>query len=210
MAGRSGKDQHVQAPARPGAVLQRRGQARVNAILDAADELLAEGYDAATLKAISERTGIPAPSVYHYFSDRYQVDAAVMQRHIDGLTSALGDMGGITTVAGMTDVVLDPMIEYFRVHRSCAELWFRGRSESVAALATAFDDSVAERAWRLAVANGVLAEETPLLVVQIAYGAGGALFDLAFTRDARGDDVVLGEAKRLVTAYLGTYAPDPA
>lgn len=198
-----------QAPARPEAVLQRRGVARVNAILDAAEQLLEEqGYDGATLKAISERTDIPAASVYHYFADRYQVDAALMQRHIDGLAEAVGDMSGMRTIADMADRVLDPMIEYFREHRACTELWFRGRSEALAALAADFDAGAAETAWRLAIEGGILAADTPLEVAQIAYGAGNALFDRAFKTDPNGDEFVLNETKRMVTAYLSNYAPE--
>lgn len=198
-----------QAPARPEAVLQRRGVARVNAILDTAEQLLEErGYDGATLKAISERTGIPAASVYHYFADRYQVDAALMRRHIDGLAEAVGDMSGMRTIADMADRVLDPMIEYFREHRACTELWFRGRSEALAALAADFDAGAAETVWRLAIEGGILAADTPLEVAQIAYGAGNALFDRAFKTDSNGDEFVLNETKRMVTAYLSNYAPE--
>lgn len=197
-----------QAPARPTAVLQRRGVARVNAILDAAEELLAEqGYEAATLKAISDRTGIPAASVYHYFADRHQVDTALMQRHLDALSHRLDDADDLRTVADMARVVMDPMISYFREHPSFTELWFNGRSGPVAALAAEFDESVAETVWRQAVDKGILAADTPFLVAQIAYGAGGALFDAAFKDDPQGDDAVFDETKKLVTAYLTTYAP---
>ncbi|MEU4929329.1 helix-turn-helix domain-containing protein [Streptomyces yokosukanensis] len=40
-------------------------------ILETAEALLGEqGYESATLRAIGERSGIPAASVHHYFSDR--------------------------------------------------------------------------------------------------------------------------------------------
>lgn len=196
-----------EAPARPGAVLQRRGIARVNAILRAADELLTEeGYEAATLKAISERTGIPAASVYHYFADRHQVDVALMNRHIAGITEALGDLSQATTVTGLVEAILDPQIAYFRDHPSCAELWLHGRSEALAAVANDFDAAAAEAVWHAAVDSGILPETTPRLVAQLAYAAGAALFDTAFKRDPHGDDAVIQETKRLVIAYLSTYA----
>ena len=79
----------VQIPARP-APVQRRGIERVQAILDAAESLLEEqGYESATLKAISERAGIPIASVYHYFADRHQVDAELVQRHLSELDARL-------------------------------------------------------------------------------------------------------------------------
>ncbi|WP_237749606.1 helix-turn-helix domain-containing protein [Streptomyces sp. SS] len=55
----------AQERARP---VRRRGMERGRAILDAAGALLGEqGYDAATLKAIGERAGIPIASVHHRF-----------------------------------------------------------------------------------------------------------------------------------------------
>ncbi|MEU7302748.1 helix-turn-helix domain-containing protein [Streptomyces sp. NPDC007189] len=46
-------------------------------ILETAEALFGEqGYESATLRAIGERAGIPTASVYHYFSDRPQIDPA--------------------------------------------------------------------------------------------------------------------------------------
>ncbi|MEU0404519.1 TetR/AcrR family transcriptional regulator [Streptomyces sp. NPDC006197] len=198
-----------QAPARPEAVLQRRGLARVKAILDAAEEILVEdGYEAATLKAIGERAGIPTPSVYHYFADRYQVDAAIIRRHIDALSARLDgieteDLRSISEVAAL---VLDPIVEYFRVHPSCVELWFSGRNEALNALVQEFDDRVSERVWRLGIGRGLLRTDTPPLVMRLAFEAGGRIFDIAFKQDRNGDEATVTEAKRLVGAYLETYA----
>jgi AcrR family transcriptional regulator len=201
-----------QAPARPHAVLQRRGVERVQAILDAAEQLLeTDGYEAATLKAIGQRAGIPTASVYHYFADRFQVDAELISRHIGHLdqridTGLHGDPPASLRAA--VDAVIDPMVAYFRAHPSCAELWFGRRNATLDELVRAFDESLAERLWRLAVDAELLRAETPLLVMQLAFEAGSRLFDVAFRRTPTlGDDVVLDEARRLVTAYLQLYAP---
>lgn len=204
-----------QAPARPDAVLQRRGVARVQAILDAAEELLAEaGYDAATLKAISERTGIPVASIYHYFADRHQVDAALISRHVEVLTERMNAVDGIEGIRSLDEAaaaVLDPLVEHFRANPSCTELWFSGRSQAVTSRVAQFDESTAQFLWRLAIERGLIVESAPLLVMRVAFEAGGALFDTAFKQDPKGDDAIVAEAKRLVTSYLRTYAPpDPA
>ncbi|GAA5159371.1 hypothetical protein GCM10023321_40430 [Pseudonocardia eucalypti] len=201
-----------QAPARPNAVLQRRGVERVEAILDAAERILGgEGYPAATLKAIGERAGIPTASVYHYFSDRNQVDAELIRRHIRALdqrvSTALEDEARPVSLRAAVDAVIDSMLGYFREHPSCVELWFSGRSDPLRELVQAFDDATAEHVWRLATERGLLREDTPLLVMQLAFEAGNRLFDVAFRRTpTTGDDATLDEARRLVTAYLETYA----
>ena len=59
----------------------RRGARSREAVLDAAERLMAEqGYEAATVAAWSRRLGVPASSVYHYFGSKEGVLLAVMER----------------------------------------------------------------------------------------------------------------------------------
>jgi AcrR family transcriptional regulator len=190
--------------------VQRRGVERRRAILDAAEALLGEqGYEAATLKAIGERAGIPVASMYHYFSDRHQVDAELLQRHADEIDRLIGaglENPGLDSLRDVTDVVIDCERDYFRHHPSCTELWFSGRSSTVNDLVRGFDEAQAERVWRLLVERGLLRADTPLLALQLAFEAGNRLFEIAFRRSRAGDDAALAEARRMVTAYLETYA----
>lgn len=183
---------------------------RRRAILDAAEELLAEqGYEAATLKAVSERAGIPIASMYHYFSDRHQVDAELLRRHLQAveelLATVLEHSELPTTLRDAADVVIDPMRDYFRTHRSCVELWFARRNEIVSALVREFDAAQVERLWRLLVERGLLPADTPRHVLQLAFEVGNRLFDIAYRQSPIGDDVTIDEARRMVTAYLETY-----
>ncbi|MDQ4117156.1 MAG: TetR/AcrR family transcriptional regulator [Actinomycetota bacterium] len=185
----------------------------MRAILDAAEQILeSDGYEAATLKAAGERAGIPTASVYHYFADRHQVDAELIRRHIDNLelrlSATLGSVAEMTSLRDAVDAVVDPMLEYFREHPSCVELWFGRRNETLNEMVQAFDLATAEHLWRLALDRGFLRDDTPLLVMQLAFEAGSRLFDVAFRRTPGvGDDDTMDETRRLVTAYLETYAP---
>jgi AcrR family transcriptional regulator len=59
----------------------RRGTRSREAVLDAAEHLMAEqGYEAATVAALVEEAGVPASSVYHYFGSKEGVLLAVMER----------------------------------------------------------------------------------------------------------------------------------
>ncbi|MFK0292000.1 TetR/AcrR family transcriptional regulator [Streptomyces sp. NPDC090442] len=203
----------AQAPARPG-VRQRRGVERRRAILDAAEALLGEqGYQAGSLKAIGERAGIPTASVYHYFSDRHQVDAELLQRHVDELdallTAALHSPA-LRTLRDAGDAVITPLRNYFRQHPSCTVLWFARGNQTLDELIRTFDTSQAERLWHFLIERELLPAETPQLVVQLAWEAGNRLFDTAFRRSPTGDDATIEEVRRLVTAYLETYAPRAA
>ncbi|MEU0404522.1 TetR/AcrR family transcriptional regulator [Streptomyces sp. NPDC006197] len=109
------------------------------------------GYEAATLKAISERAGIPVASVYHYSSDRYQVEVELMLRHVRELDARIGvllDDPGARTLPEAVDAVTGPVLDYFREQPGCTALWFSGRSAIVTELSRAFDEAQAERLRR--------------------------------------------------------------
>jgi AcrR family transcriptional regulator len=59
----------------------RRGARSREAVLDAAERLMAEhGYEAATVAGLVKEAGIPPSSIYHYFGSKEGVLLAVMER----------------------------------------------------------------------------------------------------------------------------------
>src|SRR5271154_1257425 len=63
--------------------VQKRSRARVDEILKAASELLADGgVDNLTTSAIAARTGIPIATIYRYFDDRDAIIAAYLDRDL--------------------------------------------------------------------------------------------------------------------------------
>lgn len=190
--------------------VQRRGAERVKALLIAAEELLAEqGYEGATLKAIGKRAGIPTASVYHYFADRFQIEAELMARHTRALDEQIIlalDTLPPCTLREAVDAVIDVVVGYFRAYPSIVQLWFPGRGVSFEVPA---DDSGGTRTahiLRILIDRGLVRPDTPLLAVHLAYEAGDRIFEVAFRMPA-GDDATIDEARRMVTAYLATYSP---
>jgi AcrR family transcriptional regulator len=191
--------------------VQRRGIERTQAILDSAEALLGEqGYAAATLKAIGEHAGIPTASLYHYFADRGQVDAELVRRHVHSLderfAAALSDPK-VRTLGDGVDAMIDPLVTYFRENPSFVQLWFTGRSATLAELGHLFDESWAERLWHFLLDHKLISADAPLFVVQLAFEVGDRLFDVAFRLSPTGDEAVIDEARRMLTAYLASYAP---
>jgi AcrR family transcriptional regulator len=71
----------------------RRGARSREAVLDAAEHLMAEhGYDAATVAALVDEAGVPASSIYHYFGSKEGVLLAVMQRGAERFFELLPDV----------------------------------------------------------------------------------------------------------------------
>jgi AcrR family transcriptional regulator len=64
------------------APVQRRGQARVEAILDAAEAVFGEmGVESATTNAIAERAGASVGSMYHFFPNKAAILEALAERY---------------------------------------------------------------------------------------------------------------------------------
>ncbi|MFD9903035.1 TetR/AcrR family transcriptional regulator [Streptomyces sp. NPDC059063] len=135
---------------------------RRQALLDAAEALLAEhGYQAATLKAIGQRAGVPTASVYHYFSDRHQVEAELLRRQARELDALVGAALDAPELRDAVDAVIDPAFTYFRQHPSCAELWFPGRQEALDELVRAFDEAQAEKLWHTLIERNLVTAAPP-------------------------------------------------
>jgi AcrR family transcriptional regulator len=76
----------ARAPVTP----NRRGSRSREAVLDAAQRLMAEqGYEAATVAHLVEEAGVPASSIYHYFGSKEGVLLAVMERGAEGFLETL-------------------------------------------------------------------------------------------------------------------------
>lgn len=179
-------------------------------ILSTAEKLLGEqGYEASTIRAIGARAHIPVASVYHYFSDRHQVDAELLQRdmrELDFLVSAVLAESDPPTLPDTVNAVFDLMLDYFRRHPSGIELWVKGRTATISKLVRAFDATQAGKVRDLLVGRGLVRADLPLLVLQLAFEAADQLFHVAFRNSPDGDDTTIDEARRVVTAYLETYA----
>jgi AcrR family transcriptional regulator len=72
------------------APVQKRGQLRVEAILDAAEAVFGEmGVEAATTNAIAERAGASVGSLYHFFANKDAILSALVERFAESSMNIL-------------------------------------------------------------------------------------------------------------------------
>jgi AcrR family transcriptional regulator len=72
------------------APVQKRGQLRVEAILDAAESVFGEiGVEAGTTNAIAERAGSSVGSLYHFFPNKAAILEALAARYAESMKSLL-------------------------------------------------------------------------------------------------------------------------
>lgn len=80
----------VKKPVKRRAPAQKRSEFTVNAILQAAGDLLVEaGYAKMTTNAVAERAGVSIGTLYQYFSNKDALVAALRQDHEDRVQKAL-------------------------------------------------------------------------------------------------------------------------
>lgn len=81
---KSAEPRPVRAP------VQKRGQQRVEAILDAAEAVIGEmGVEAATTNAIAERAGASVGSLYHFFANKDAIVYALAERYAETMQGVL-------------------------------------------------------------------------------------------------------------------------
>jgi AcrR family transcriptional regulator len=155
---------------------QRRSTQRLDALLDAAAEIVDEtGFERLTTQMVAERAGASIGTVYRYFPDRVAVLHALRERSIRRYRERVADDMEQTEHAGRRETA-DGDAEPEFAHRMAQLIEHEFDLES----------DGAELRFRLGVA------------IELA----DALISRAFERDAAGDERYLAEAKRLVHDYI--------
>ncbi|MEX3930794.1 TetR family transcriptional regulator [Paraburkholderia phymatum] len=95
---------------------QERAAKRVDALLDAAGEVIAErGFEAATMTAIAERAGTSIGAVYQYFPNKHALVLALRTRYgneMDAQWSALGEAAQAWSVDELVERLFALMVEF--------------------------------------------------------------------------------------------------
>jgi AcrR family transcriptional regulator len=195
--------------------MQRRSVARVQRMLDAAQELVAEvGYDALTTTLIAERAGVSIGSLYQFFPDKQAVVRAVALRNLEIFSDRLTAMVRSRSMRSWWDVVAEVIDQYVDMHRKIPG--FRAiRFGDVADLhlldPERDNDTVVVDRFIELIAPFVHVRATGSLRLDlvIAVRIADSLTRYAFERDPAGDLDVLEESKRVVRAHLSRALGDP-
>lgn len=183
---------------------QRRSTQRLDALLDAAAEIVDEsGFERLTTQMVAERAGASIGTVYRYFPDRVAVLHALRERSVRRFRERVADdleRVELTSWWEIVDVSLDACAALYRAEPGFSVVHAAQRE-------TADGDIEPEFAHRLA--SLIEAEFGPDIEpselrfrLGVAIELGDALISRAFERHESGDERYLAEAKRLVHAYL--------
>ncbi|WP_051022261.1 TetR/AcrR family transcriptional regulator [Nocardia pneumoniae] len=191
--------------------VQQRSRERVQRILDAALRIVTtEGTDAATVRSVAERAGVPAATVYQFFTNRDAIFEQLLARELARLDSELEE--SLATARPHPDIAA--AVEAFFVfhgrhymsHPDFVALYYASRHNE------ALRDDIREHLARLTdvlhrhlLSTGLLAPGTSRRVVEVAVELGDHLFEMAHRRGDEGD-ALTDEGRIAITRYLEVYA----
>jgi len=196
--------------------VQQRGHARVDALLDAAAEIVeASGIAAMTTSAIAERSGSSVGVVYRYFPNADAVLIALAERNRErysaGIAEALQERPpeDWTAFAGLcvdTYAALAVSVPAFRVIRfgDVVAMRFAHRESSNNEwFALRLDSILVER-------YGFAATDDLAFATAIALECADAVTRRAFLRSRDADPRFIDAAKQIIVGIIAPHAPDAA
>ena len=190
---------------------QARSRERVERILEAASEIVvSHGVDALTTRAIAAEAKIPVASLYQYFSDRDAILLALVERDTAEMDEQVSIDLGLLTVLTVASIVETTMRAYIKVYErrpDFVEIWLRGRTNTaVHDYGRQHNRRTAEELRSFAIDAGLARPDLPLAAAELAVEIGDRVFQLAYESSDSGDQFVIDEGIRMMTAYLHQYA----
>jgi len=203
------------APALRRSPMQRRSAERVQRMLDAAQQLVADiGYEAMSTTLIADRARVSIGSLYQFFPDKQAVVRAVALRNLERFEERVGALISTLEFSDWWDVVSAVLDEYIALHHEVpgfSVIRF-GDVADIYLLDPGRDNDavVAERLAELLRGLELIDPETPAeFPLVIAVKLADTMVRFAFARDPQGDREVLEETKKVMYDYLTRHLGQP-
>jgi AcrR family transcriptional regulator len=189
---------------------QARSRARLQRLLDAAEQLVAaDGAEALTTTRVAEAADVSVGSLYQYLPDKGAIVQALARRYLADFEALMGKLERDACRGGedWDDPVgrlIDEFSERYRQLPGYRALWFgRELSDELREADRENKVALARGVRRIAVGLGLARDDAYL---RVASRAGVLVTDSilqeAFRADPAGDAQLIEEAKRILRLYL--------
>jgi AcrR family transcriptional regulator len=195
---------------------QQRSRIRVERILDAAGELVAErGYEATTTSLIARRARVSPGSFYQFFADKRAVVQALSARNLETFTERLDEhfvRGEYQHWWDAIEASFDLYVELCRTDVGFRAVRFGDIVDQHLLDPHEENDTVVARkiGQLLAGRFGVTISDELTLALLMAVKVADTLVRFAFARDAQGDPDVLASTRRLLRSHLEAHVEGAA
>jgi AcrR family transcriptional regulator len=194
------------------APVQRRSRNRLERILTAAAELLAEGgVDALTTRSVAEHTGIPVGSIYRYFENRDAIIAAYLDRELEQIeaaqTAALLALDRVT-FRSITEAAALAHMRHHQQHPEGVPVWFGGRLNATVVERVRTLDARLAASFQAAVRSAGMMSGAPDFMAELLVRLFDRMFEFVFlTERTPGDQeaIVLAYVD-MITTYMERFA----
>jgi len=193
--------------------IQRRSRERVELILQAAAELLAEGgVDALTMRSLAERVEIPAATIYRYFANREEIISAYLDLELgridEAVAVAVSELDRVT-IRSLAETVALAHMRHHQAHPEGVSVWFGGRlNPAVLDRVRELDARLADSLREATKANGMLPKLTPDFRAELVVRLFDRMFEFVFfiERTAEEQETIVLTFVDMVASYLEGFA----
>jgi AcrR family transcriptional regulator len=192
--------------------VQRRSRERVEEILKAATELLAEGgVEALTTRSLAERTGIPVASIYRYFDNRDAIITAYLDGELgkieEAQTTALLALDRVT-FRSLTKAAALAHMRHHQEHPEGVQVWFGGRLNPAVVERVRTLDGRLAASFRAAVRSSGMLEGTPEYIAELLVRLFDRMFEFVFLteRTAAEQEAIVLTYVDMISTYMERFA----
>ncbi len=190
--------------------VQRRSTEKVDAILAAAREIMADPDAELTVRGIEDRVTFSVGTIYRYFESLDAIVDAVLQQHADAAEDKLDKLLNTLEPNSLEELfskLTEALIAFYRDNPHFTQVQLAGeyrvRYAEIEEISNArLVESVADKAVAAGFMPAGTRSRTRLLV---HWSAVGAAFRIAFRDNASGNRTVLAEARQMVENFAATY-----
>ncbi|HTW43029.1 MAG TPA: TetR/AcrR family transcriptional regulator [Solirubrobacteraceae bacterium] len=192
--------------------VQRRSRERVEEILQAAAELLAEGgVEALTTRSLAAHTGIPVASIYRYFDNRDAIIAAYLDRQLAeidaAVTAALLALEQVT-FRSLAEAAALAHMRHHQAHPEGVPVWFGGRMNAAVVERVRELDARLASSLRSAVRESGMLAGAPDFSAELLVRLFDRMFEFVFLteRTPAEREAIVAMFVDMVCTYMERYA----
>jgi AcrR family transcriptional regulator len=192
--------------------VQRRSRERVELILKAATELLAEGgVEALTTRSLAARADIPVATIYRYFANREEIIAAYLDHELEQIDEAV--VAAVlalerVTVRSLAEAVALAHMHHHQAHPEGVPVWFGGRlNPAVLDRVRELDARLADSLRSATRAAGML-EGAPGFSAELVVRLFDRMFEFVFLveRSVEEQEAIVLTVVDMAASYLERFA----
>ena len=192
---------------------QKRGQLRVQQILNAAEHLFVEsGFDGVTTNAIAAQAHVSIGSLYQFFPNKEAILEALGDSYLQKIRDMLEhEFTPKPSLQEQFDCFVDAFVSFYLANPGFQPIFFGQlqSQERTAVINNIYNELIERLGQALAVFLPALKSDKQTLYATIIINMLKELLPQILAEDAKGQKLLRAEIKRVISAYLYSISSSP-